>query len=236
MKLIAVTRVSTRKSWAKGSSIEDQEKQVREYAETIGAEVVEVIRIQVSGKRMTLNQSQLSDALHLAQKMDAELACSRLDRMSRHAISILQLKEATDNTGIDIHIASLGRTMKQMSHSEVGLAALMADSERRAIQSRVKRACRDRIGPIGLSLDAKALQLASTQSRQKSAIDWANSIGLKEEIINAGANLKRPTLENLCYWLNGKGKLTRRGAKWKSGSLHQQLKRFGWSLKELVGC
>ena len=113
-------------------------------------------------------------------------------------------------------------------------AALMADSERRAIQSRVKRACRDRIGPIGLSLDAKALQQASTQSRQKSAIDWANSIGLKEEIINAGVNLKRPTLENLCYWLNGKGKLTRRGSKWTSGSLHQQLKRFGWSLKELL--
>jgi len=39
-RLIAVARVSTSRQWTKGSSIEDQEVQVREYAHKIGAEVI----------------------------------------------------------------------------------------------------------------------------------------------------------------------------------------------------
>ena len=148
MKLIAVTRVSTSKQWSKGSSIEDQVAQIEEYARQAGHEVIEVIRIQMSGKKMTLNQGQLELALKRAEQTGAELAVSRLDRLSRSQIALLQLKEASDASGVDVHVCSLGRTIKSISSLEFSMMAMIAN-ERRNIQERVKRACKDRVGPIG---------------------------------------------------------------------------------------
>ena len=119
-KLIAVTRVSTSRQWTKGSSIEDQEVQVREYAHKIGAEVIEVIRIQISGAKMQmrLNQGQLQQALRKADELGADLAVSRLDRLSRSQIALLQLKEASEQSAVDVHVCSLGRTIKSISSLE----------------------------------------------------------------------------------------------------------------------
>ena len=235
MKLIAVTRVSTSKQWSKGSSIEDQVAQIEEYARQAGHEVIEVIRIQMSGKKMTLNQGQLELALKRAEQTGAELAVSRLDRLSRSQIALLQLKEASDASGVDVHVCSLGRTIKSISSLEFSMMAMIADNERRNIQERVKRACKDRVGPIGQTLDARSLSKNSIKVRQANAIEWAKSIGLKKEIVNAGDNLKRPTLANGSSWLNGRGTLTRRGKAWSAASLQQQMVRFGWDFKGLVG-
>ena len=234
MKLIAVTRVSTSKQWSKGSSIQDQVVQIEEYARNAGHEVAEVIRIQMSGRRMTLNQGQLEHALRRAEESGAELAVSRLDRLSRSQIALLQLKEASDASGVDVHVCSLGRTIKSISSLEFSMMAMIADNERRNIQERVKRACKDRIGPIGQTLDARSLSESSVKVRQANAMEWAKSINLKEEIVNAGDNLKRPTLANVSSWLNGRGTLTRRGKLWSAASLHQQMVRFGWDFKGLV--
>ena len=234
MKLIAVTRVSTSKQWSKGSSIQDQVVQIEEYARNAGHEVAEVIRIQMSGKRMTLNQGQLEHALRRAEESVAELAVSRLDRLSRSQIALLQLKEASDASGVDVHVCSLGRTIKSISSLEFSMMAMIADNERRNIQERVKRACKDRIGPIGQTLDARSLSESSVKVRQANAMEWAKSINLKEEIVNAGDNLKRPTLANVSSWLNGRGTLTRRGKLWSAASLQQQMARFGWDFRGLV--
>jgi DNA invertase Pin-like site-specific DNA recombinase len=234
MKLIALLRVSSSIQWNKGSSCPDQLKQVQEYAEKEGYEVIETISVQVSGKKMKMNMGQLAHALQRAKEQGAEIAVSRLDRLSRSQQDLLQLKEASDTSGIDVHICSLGRTIKNISHLEFSMMAMIADNERRSIQERVKRACKDRVGPIGQELDPQKLRIAGLRKRRQLAEEWAKSIGLEKEIINAGKNLKNPTLRNVCAWLNGNGKMTRTGAAWKASTLHKQLTRFDWKLKELV--
>jgi DNA invertase Pin-like site-specific DNA recombinase len=228
MKLLAIARVSTRAQFSKGSSINDQVKQIQEYASRIDAVVVDTIKIQVSGAKMKLQAGQLAHAVQLAQKMGAELAVSRLDRLSRHAISLLQLKEISESTGVDIHIASLGRGMKSISHMEMGMLSLVADNERRNIQERVKRACKGRVGPFGKEINAKHAQLKGLAKRKLATTEWAKSVGLHDAVVEAVQNLKNPTLTNVCAWLNGKGQLSRTGRPWNSGTLIGQIKVLGW--------
>ena len=234
-KLIAVARVSTSRQWTKGSSIEDQEVQVREYAQKIGAEVIEVIRIQMSGAKMQmrLNQGQLQQALRKADEAGADLAVSRLDRLSRSQIALLQLKEASEQSSVDVHVCSLGRTIKSISSLEFSMMAMIADNERRNIQERVKRACRNRIGTIGNGLDPKEVQGKSLDKRREMTRQWANDIGLKSEIINAVKMLRIPNQRNVANWLAGRGHLTRTGKRWTQGTLTQQIKVLGWDWGKL---
>ena len=84
------------------------------------------------------------------------------------------------------------------------------------------------------SLDPQKCQIKGLKKRQRLAEEWATNVELKEEIQNAGRNLKHPTYENVCAWLNQKGKTTRRGNAWTESPLRQQILRFGWDFKELV--
>ena len=236
MKLIALLRVSSSIQWNKNSSVPDQLKQVHEYAEREGHEVVETKSVQISGKDMTMNRGMLKACLDRCQEIGAEIAVSRLDRLSRSQTDLLMLKEASENSGIDCHICSLGRTIKNISHLEFSMMAMLADNERRTIQERVKRACVGRRGGIGISLDPQELQQRGLKKRQQLAEEWAESVGLKDEIRNAGKNLRNPTFENVCAWLNGKGQTTRRGNAWTQSPLRQQILRLGWDFKELVAC
>jgi DNA invertase Pin-like site-specific DNA recombinase len=235
-KLQPILRVSSVGQWNKQTSVQDQLRQIEEYAEREGYEVAEPISIQISGKLMTMDKSQLSVALVNCKEKGMELAVSRLDRLSRSQIALLQLKEASDNSGVDCHVCSLGRTIKNISHIEFSMMALLADNERRTIQSRVARSMKTKTWKraIGGTLDPQTLRIKGLKKRQRLAEEWAASVGLKKEIQNAGRNLKRPTYENVCAWLNGKGKSTRRGNQWTPSPLRLQTIRLGWNFKELV--
>ena len=78
-RLIAVARVSTSRQWTKGSSIEDQEVQVREYAQKIGAEVIEVIRIQMSGAKMQMRSIKGNYNKHSAKQIKPVLILRSVD-------------------------------------------------------------------------------------------------------------------------------------------------------------
>ena len=83
--------------------------------------------------------------------------------------------------------------------------AMFADNERRQIQARVKRACRNRIGPIGKTLSLEYMQERSRTKRRKLAEDWAESINLKTEIVYAINQLRNPTIRAVASFLNGRG-------------------------------
>jgi DNA invertase Pin-like site-specific DNA recombinase len=92
MKLIALLRVSSSIQWNKNSSVPDQLKQVHEYAEREGHEVVETKSVQISGKDMTMNRGMLKACLDRCQEIGAEIAVSRLDRLSRSQRSERELR------------------------------------------------------------------------------------------------------------------------------------------------
>jgi DNA invertase Pin-like site-specific DNA recombinase len=234
MKIIGISRVSTAKQFKKGSSVEEQEKQIRTFAQKHKAELIEIIKIQASGKAMVLNHGQLASAIMAAKKTGAVLVVTKLDRLSRDQITLLQLKRASAESGVEIHVSSMDRTISQISDLEFTLLASFAEQERKQIQARIKEATKDRIGPIGLSLNAKALSAKGVAKRQALAVEWAESVGLKDQIREASQNLKRPNLKNVALWLNGKSSVTRRGKSWTFATLQQQVSRLGWNWRELV--
>ena len=231
-RIISMARVSTSRQFLKGTSVADQHKQVEEYAERIGAFVIEHIEIQMSGRKMVLQAGQLAKALERAKELNASICTSRLDRLSRCQISLLQLKEASEHAKVDIHIASLGRRISEISNVEFSVMAMFADNERRQIQARVKRACRNRIGPIGKTLSLKFMQERSRNKRRQLAEDWARSVNFKKEIIHAFKELRNPTTRSVASFLNGRGNLTRRGKLWSPGTLYTQIQRLGWEWAE----
>jgi DNA invertase Pin-like site-specific DNA recombinase len=218
---------------AKNSSPQDQEKQVREYCESIGAELVDTITCQVSGAKMRLQDGMLHKALRRAEELGADLAVSRLDRASRSAVAIIQLKEATETTGIDIHIASLNKSMKALSHLEVELMGIVASAELRNVQERVRRACKGRVGAFAKDVCPKKASKKGLIKRLTMTKDWADQIELKQEIIQAVKMLKTPNLRNVSQVLNGKKVLSRRGLPWTHGALNAQLKVLGWNWDQL---
>ena len=233
-KIVCLTRVSTKIQATKNSSPIDQQKQVQEYCDRIGAELIETIHVQVSGSKMQLmNQSMLNKALQRAEELGADLAVSRLDRASRSAIAIMQMKEATETTGINLHIASLNKSMKEISHLEAGMMGLVADAERRSIQARIARACKDRVGAFGKDVCPRAAQDKGLKKRMAMTQQWAESIELKKEIVSAVQMLKIPNQRNVVQVLNGRKILSRTVKPWTQSTLAGQLKVLGWDWDKL---
>jgi len=234
MKIIGLSRVSTAKQFTKGSSVQEQTSQIRAFAQKHKASIIEIIQIQASGKRMVLNHGQLASAILAARNSGADLVVTKLDRLSRDQITLLQLKKASAESGVEIHVASMDRKISEISDLEFTLLASFAEQERKQIQERIKEATKGKVGPIGQNLDPKVLQQRSLARRQFLAQQWAKSIGLKDQIREASQNLKRPNLKNVARWLNGNGGLTRRGKPWSSSALHHQITRLGWRWRALV--
>ena len=143
------------------------------------------------------------------------------------------LKKASEESGIEIHVASMNRKISEISEMEFSMIAMLAEQERVAIAQRCKDAARGKIGPIGVSLDPKALAQKSVNKRIELAKGWASSVHLKKQILEAVSSLKVPNLKNVARWLNGEGLVTRRGGRWDGSNLHKQVTRLGWSWKEL---
>ena len=233
-KIIGIARVSTQKQMQKGGSVEDQAEQIASFAEENKMELIEVRKIQASGKKQLLNVGELAEVIKQAKELSAEIVVTKIDRISRDQITLLMLKKASDESGVEIHVASMGRKISQISDLEFSMIAVLAESERKQIVERTRRAARNRIGPIGQDLDPQELARKSIEKRVELAKGWAMSVKLKERILEAVDALKVPNLKNVARYLNGEGMVTRRGGRWDGSNLHKQINRLGWSWKELT--
>ena len=232
-KILILIRVSSRNQFNHGGSVQDQETQVRQYAKEKGLEVVEVVRVMQSGAKQLLSVGELSEAIKRAKELGCGIAVTRADRLSRDTISLLMLKKASLENGVDIHVTTLNRKITEISDLEWTLMAVIAEQERKTIIARTKRACRNNIGPIGVELPVEMMNRRSAEKRRSLAQAWARSVKLKEHIREAVKSLKDPNLKNTARWLSGSGILTRRGSKWTSSNLHSQIQRLGWDWGEL---
>ena len=234
-KLIGMCRISTLKQLREGFSLEDQTKQIEDFAKQKEMELVEIVKIQASGKKQLLNVGQLAETIRRAKEIKADLACSKIDRVSRDQITLLMLRKLSKESQIDIHVLSMGRKISEISDMEFSMIAMLAEEERKAIADRCRRSAkaRNKVGPIGDSLDPIELATKSTKIRNELAHSWADSIKLRKRIVEAVWSLRQPNLKNVARWLNGEGVVTRRGGRWDGSNLHKQINRLGWSWKEL---
>jgi DNA invertase Pin-like site-specific DNA recombinase len=231
---VALIRVSTRNQFNNGGSVEDQEVQIRQYASEAGLNICEVVKIQQSGSKQVLNVGQLSETINRAKELGCAICVTRTDRLSRDTISLLMLKKASAESGVEIHVTTLKRTINEISDLEWTLMSVMAEQERNTIIARAKRACRNNVGPIGKEISIEMMNKRSAEKRRSLAQNWAQSVRLRQHIEEAITQLKVPNLKNTARWLNGEGVLTRRGGKWTGSNLHSQIQRLNWNWRELA--
>jgi DNA invertase Pin-like site-specific DNA recombinase len=127
---VSYLRVSTKEQGASGLGIEGQRKAVLDYLDggnwQLLAEYVEV----ESGAKS--DRAELAAALAACRIRKATLVIAKLDRLSRDAHFLLGLEKA----GVDF----VAVDMPHANRLTVGIMALVADEERRAISARTKAA------------------------------------------------------------------------------------------------
>ena len=129
-KFVSYLRVSTTKQGREGLGVEAQRTAVAGYLNggrwTLVAEFVEV----ESGKRD--DRPQLVAAMALCRVHGATLVIAKLDRLSRDAAFLMGLQKAG--------VRFVAADMPEANEMVVGIMALMAQHERKAIGTRTKAA------------------------------------------------------------------------------------------------
>lgn len=234
-QFIGIARVSSKKQLNKGNSLEDQTQSIKEYAEKLNGEVVEIIQIQVSGSKMKMHSTILQKVFLTAKNKGYEIILSKLDRLSRDELALHSMKAIANEIGTEIHLAGLGTTIREMNSLHFSMLAMFAQHERDNLISRVRAASKKSRGSFGRIVDPKEAIQKSIKKRRELANEWNAQVGILDEIKDAINLLRKPTLKSVALFLNGKGIQTRSGKEWKTGNLQQQIQRLGFkNLKAMV--
>lgn len=207
-KFVTYLRVSTKRQGDSGLGLEAQKAAVENHlnggAWTVCGEFVEV----ESGKSDT-NRPQLQRAIAACRVYGAKLLIAKFDRLSRDAHFLLGLEKA----GIEF----VACDNPHANRLTVGIMALVADEERRAISSRTKAALAaakargvklggDRGAVLTTEAKAKGVEVRKAKAQSR-AVDLLPII---EDIRSSGAT----TLQAIADTLNARGIPTARGGTW----------------------
>jgi DNA invertase Pin-like site-specific DNA recombinase len=220
-KFISYLRVSTTKQGQSGLGLEAQRKAVTDFLNggnwTLLAEFVEV----ESGKKN--DRPELNKALAHCKLTGATLVIAKLDRLSRNAHFLLGLQEA------GVHF--IAADMPTANELTVGIMALVAQEERKAISARTKAAlaaAKERGVKLGCPNGAAHLR------------QYGNELGVEAVKRNADerawklANVVKEiqakgitSLKGIADELNRMGVTTARGGAWYASSVKNLLTRIG---------
>lgn len=229
-KFIAYYRVSTAKQGQSGLGLEAQREAVRAYLAGKGwpplAEFVEV----ESGRRN--DRPQLQAALAACRSRGAVLVVARLDRLARNAGFLLTLRDA----GVEFIAVDLPHA----NRLTVGIMALVAEEEARAISARTKAALE--------AARARGVKLGGPVNGTPDHMRAIGAVGV--EAVRAAADMRAgrlaetvaaiqaegiTTLRGIADRLNREGYETPRGGVWTATQAGRLLARLGMGLAPTSG-
>lgn len=224
-KFVTYLRVSTKKQGDSGLGLADQQKKVTDYLNG-GDWAVCGEHVEVEGGKNDKNRPQLHRAIAACRIYGAKLLIAKLDRLSRDAHFLLGLEKS----GVDFVCAD----NPHATRLTVGIMALVAEEEGRAISARTKAALAQKrkfyaaLSPekrAELQASGKATQLGGDRGAVLSAEAKAKGTQVRvakangraadlapiiAEVRAAGAN----TLQAVADALNARGIPTARGGQW----------------------
>jgi DNA invertase Pin-like site-specific DNA recombinase len=225
--IVAYFRVSTKRQGESGLGLEGQQTAVEAYSKQTGAPILARYTEVESGKRN--DRPQLLRALAHVKRSKAKLCVAKLDRLTRNAAFCLTLQESgvpfvcCDNAGAN--------------ELTIGVLALVAREERKAISQRTKdalAAAKARGKLLGSArpghwdgreqerLDGleKGREQAAIVNHERATEAYADLLPLVSELRTAGESL-----QGIADRLNSEGHTTRRGKPWNPVQVSRVLER-----------
>lgn len=218
MQYISYLRTSTKDQVL---GIEAQRAKAQAYAKTQGGNVIAEFVEHESGKND--NRPQLAQAIAECEKTGAILLIAKLDRLSRKAAFLFELKERLEAQGVEVICVDNPELMK--STLMLGVMASLAQQERELISERtraalaVKKAQGVKLGRPKGANTSEAVKI-SVARRMQDAQEWAEAQG---KAIKRMA--KTMNTNQIAITLNEQGIKTRRGGKWTATSVKRILER-----------
>ena len=229
-KYISFARCSTKTS-ADGHSPADQHAKNKEFIANRGGECIREFTLAISGKKMLVHEGALKNILRIAKEEDADVVVAKMDRISRKASAILQLRDLSEAEGIEVWIAHEGQTLAKKNLLLTGIEALIAEQERELIKLRVGDASHKSPGAFGHG-KAKvnprlAAKRAAEAKREKFRL-YAEGIQLEKRFKEIILKEISPTLRQLSDELNLQGITTVTGKEFTHGSVNNAIKALGY--------
>ena len=162
-KFVSYLRVSTKAQGTSGLGLEAQRAAVAGFLNggrwTVIREVVEV----ESGKRA--DRPKLAEALSLCRLHGATLLVAKLDRLSRNAAFLLNLRDAG--------VRFIAADMPEANELTVNIMAAVAEAERKAIAKRTKEAlAAAKVRLAALTEEERAERVARGRAVKLGAVRW----------------------------------------------------------------
>ena len=215
-KFVAYFRVSTDKQGQSGLGLGAQQKAVSDYLNGGEWEVIDEFTEVESGKRQT-NRPNLKAAVDCCRKNKATLVIAKMDRVSRDAKFLLQLRDSpVDIIALDMPDMPKGAVGKFMW----GQLALASELERGLVSERTKAAL-----AIAKSRGIKLGKNGKSLARQNKAIadKHAQSISVAVRNIQASGFI---SVRQITNELNRRDVPTAKDGAWHIPTTHRLLKRL----------
>lgn len=234
---VAYYRVSTAAQGRSALGLDAQREQVQGLARARGLSILAEFTEVESGKRN--DRPALAEALHYAKVTGAVLVIAKLDRLSRNAAFLLTLR--------DSGARFIAADMPDANDVTVGIMAVMAEEERKAISERTRAALaqvRQRIRQGGSHLSRRSgSQIArlgnpnGAAALRRAAKGNAAAVAALKAGADAHARDVAPIVERLraegvtslgglAAALNERGIRTARGGRWHAATVKNLVSRL----------
>jgi DNA invertase Pin-like site-specific DNA recombinase len=218
-KFVAYYRVSTQKQGRSGLGLAAQRQAVADFLNggdwKIAGEFTEV----ESGKRS--DRPELAKALATCRLHGARLVIAKLDRLSRNAAFLFNLRDA----GVEFVAAD----MPNANQLTVGIMAVVAEDEAKRISERTKAALQaakargKKLGGFrGAMPTARMNKLSAKALQARTGAQAADLAPIIKQLQEAG----KTSLRAIAAGLNEQGIPTARGGEWSSPQVMRVLERL----------
>lgn len=222
MKVVAYYRVSTAAQGRSGLGLAAQRDAIAAYCRARSCEVLGEHEEVESGKRN--DRPALAEALHHAKITGATLVVAKMDRLSRNAAFLLTLRDSGAK-----FVAADNPDVNDMT---VGILAVIAEEERKAISARTKaalQAAKARGATLGNPNGAEALRRAGKGNEAALAAIRSQADRHADDIAPIIRHLRaegRYSFRAIASALNERHIRTPRGGGWHPTSVKNLLARL----------